>query len=175
MDEGEITRGAVPARRPAYIRQVQAGDLSALHDVDEAVFGEFAYPLFVLRQFVDVHQRHFLVVDADPPLLGYVLAAYAARSAEAWVLGLGVHPEVRKYGYGRALMGRCLARLRTDGALRALLTVKPENIAAIKLYEAVGFVKTGFEPHYYGDGEGRYTMVAELGEQVSRPRLGVLQ
>ncbi|HEX4788818.1 MAG TPA: N-acetyltransferase [Actinospica sp.] len=162
MDEAEIESGVVRARRPAYIRQARLADLTALHDVDEAVFGELAYPLFVLRQFVDVHQRHFLVVDADPPLLGYVLAAYAARAEQAWLLGLGVHPDARTYGYGRALMHRCLDRLRSDGATSVRLTVKPDNAAAIHLYESTGFKKTGYIPHYYGDGEGRYEMVASL-------------
>jgi [ribosomal protein S18]-alanine N-acetyltransferase len=169
MDEIAVASGSARARRPAYIRQARTDDLSALHDVDEAVFGDLAYPLFVLRQFVDVHQRHFLVVDADPPLLGYVLAAYAARTDEAWLLGLGVHPDARKYGYGRALMERCLDRLRRDGAHAVRLTVKPGNTAAIKLYEAIGFKKTAFIPHYYGDGEGRYEMVASLaGQQTTK-------
>jgi ribosomal-protein-alanine N-acetyltransferase len=165
MDETEIETGAMRARRPAYIRQARLADLTALHEVDEAVFGEFAYPLFVLRQFVDVHQRHFLVVDADPPLLGYVLAAYAARAEEAWLLGLGVQPDARTYGYGRALLERCLDRLRSDGATSVRLTVKPGNTAAIKLYESTGFKKTAYIPHYYGDGEGRYEMVAPLTDE----------
>lgn len=165
MDVNEAVSGSARARRPAFIRQARTDDLSALHDVDAAVFGDLAYPLFVLRQFVDVHQRHFLVVDADPPLLGYVLAAYAARSDEAWLLGLGVVPDERKYGYGRALMDRCLTRLRCDGARAVRLTVKPGNTAAIKLYESIGFKKAGYIPHYYGDGEGRYEMVASLADE----------
>jgi ribosomal protein S18 acetylase RimI-like enzyme len=167
LDESEIARGTISARRPAFIRQVRSVDLPALHEVDAAVFGEFAYPLFILRQFVDVHQRHFLVADADPPLLGYVLAAFAARANDAWILGLGVRPDVRKYGYGRALLDHCLARLRDDGVRRVLVTVKPENIAAIKLYESMGFKKKEFQPDYYGTGEGRYIMVADLGAQAS--------
>ena len=168
MDENAVASGTARARRPAFIRQARTEDLTALHDVDEAVFGDLAYPLFVLRQFVDVHQRHFLVMDADPPLLGYVLAAHAARTDEAWLLGLGVHPDVRKYGYGRALMERCLSRLRHDGAQAVRLTVKPGNNAAIKLYESAGFKKTGYIPHYYGDGEGRYEMVASLADEQTR-------
>jgi len=167
-----MASGSARARRPAFIRQARAEDLPALHDVDEAVFGELAYPLFVLRQFVDVHQRHFLVVDADPPLLGYVLAAHPASSSEAWLLGLGVHPDFRKYGYGRALMDRCLDRLSSDGASSVRLTVKPDNVAAINLYESAGFKKTQFDPSYYGDGEGRYAMVASLMDEQTR-RVGV--
>lgn len=163
MDEVGVTAGAVRARGPAFIRHARAEDLSALHTVDEAVFGDLAYPLFVLRQFVDVHQRHFLVIDADPPLLGYVLAAHAAHSSQAWLLGLGVHPDARKYGYGRALMDRCLTMLRDDGASGVRLTVKPGNTAAIKLYESTGFKKTSYIPGYYGDGEGRYEMAASFG------------
>jgi ribosomal-protein-alanine N-acetyltransferase len=167
MDEVEMTSGSVSLGGPAFIRQARPDDLHALQDVDTAVFGELAYPLFVLRQFIDVHHRHFLVADADPPLLGYVLAAFAAGADDAWLLGLGVRPDARQYGHGRALMHRCLDRLRGDGVRRVLLTVKTENTPAIKLYESIGFKNMGYRQHYYGDDEGRYMMIANLGTQAS--------
>jgi ribosomal protein S18 acetylase RimI-like enzyme len=169
MDEAGIVRSSVPARRAAFVRQVRSSDLSALHVLDKEVFGEFAYPLFVLRQFMDVHSRHFLVLDADPPLRGYLLAAYAAQTREAWLLGIGVQSEFRAHGYGRLLLDRSLCKLHADGAQRVRLTVKPENDSAIGLYESMNFRKMSFEPHYYGDGEDRFEMVLpSLDEYMSR-------
>jgi ribosomal-protein-alanine N-acetyltransferase len=168
MDEAGIVRSTVPARQVAFVRQVRSSDLPALHDLDKEVFGEFAYPLFVLRQFMDVHSRHLLVVDADPPLCGYLLAAYAAKASDAWLLGIGVQREYRARGYARKLLELSLEKLDADGARRVRLTVKPENHSAIRLYESVGFRRTGFEPQYYGDGEDRFEMVAPLsGERTS--------
>lgn len=167
MDEPELVSGAVPVRRPAYIRQVKHDDLAALHDVDEAVFGKLAYPMFVLRQFIDVHQRHFLVADAGPLLLGYVLAGYAAGSHEAWLLGLGVRAEARNRGYGRALLERCLERLKNDGACSVRLSVEPDNHAAIKLYESTAFKLMGFYRDYYGPGEDRFEMRAFFSDDQS--------
>jgi ribosomal-protein-alanine N-acetyltransferase len=164
MDELEITGGAMPMRRPAFIRQATLEDLAELHGVDEVVFGALAYPIFVLRQFIDVHQRHFLVA-ADPSLLGYALAAYPAHSDEAWLLGLGVRPEARAYGYGRALLARCLERLRRDGARCVRLTVEPGNHPAIRLYESADFRISDLQRDYYGPGEHRYLMCAALDDQ----------
>ena len=94
-------------------------------------------------------------------------------SSQAWLLGLGVHPDVRKYGYGRALVDRCLATLRDDGASGVRLTVKPGNTAAIKLYESTGFKKMSYIPAYYGDGEGRYEMATCFDEDHTT-RVGVM-
>jgi ribosomal-protein-alanine N-acetyltransferase len=173
MDEAGIVRSSIPARQAAFVRQVRSSDLLALHALDKEVFGEFAYPLFVLRQFMDVHSRHLLVVDADPPLCGYLLAAYAARASDAWLLGIGVQREYRACGYGRQLLELSLDRLHADGARSVRLTVKPENHSAIMLYESVGFRRTGFEPQYYGDGEDRFEMVAALSSERTSWRSGL--
>ncbi|MBR7835933.1 GNAT family N-acetyltransferase [Actinospica durhamensis] len=152
-----------------YIRQVAHRDLEPLHGVDLHVFGELAYPYFALRQLIDVHYRHFLVADAGPDLpglapelLGYVLAAHAAQAPEAWLLNLGVRPDMRRRGYGRMLFERCLAGLRRDGAGLVRLTVEPGNHAAIRLYESAGFRIQDLQRDYYGPGEHRYCMSVSL-------------
>jgi ribosomal protein S18 acetylase RimI-like enzyme len=61
----------------------------------------------------------------------------------AWdVAYVGVVPEARGRGYGRALMHKALSEARADGVARLTLSVDVRNRRAWKLYTALGF-----EPH----------------------------
>ncbi len=48
-------------------------------------------------------------------------------------------PGHRRSGIGRALMNEMARRARDAGSARWALNVKPDNVAAIKLYESLGF------------------------------------
>ncbi|MFT3847496.1 MAG: N-acetyltransferase [Propionivibrio sp.] len=57
-------------------------------------------------------------------------------------LTMGVSPEARGLGIGRELLDAALDKLRTDNIIEILyLTVRADNIAAIRLYERCGFEK----------------------------------
>lgn len=58
-------------------------------------------------------------------------------------LGMGLLPEQRGRGLGRALLEGTLARARRAGVLRVELEVYASNAAAIALYEGCGFRHEG--------------------------------
>ena len=52
---------------------------------------------------------------------------------------LGVAPQLRRSGLGKALTVKSLEYLRDQGLPAAMLYVEAENETAISLYESVGF------------------------------------
>ncbi len=54
---------------------------------------------------------------------------------------VGVLPEYRGSGLGRALVLAGLAHLRSRGLAQAMLYVDAENVTAIRLYESLGFAR----------------------------------
>lgn len=55
-------------------------------------------------------------------------------------LTMGVSPEARGLGIGRELLDAALEKLRAEGIIEIVyLTVRADNIAAIRLYERCGF------------------------------------
>ncbi len=90
-----------------------------------------------------------LIGDGDGFLLGRVIAD------EAELLTLAVAPEARRRGIGAALVGAFLARSAERGAATAFLEVAADNAAAIALYSAAGFARTGLRKGYFRHPEGR--------------------
>jgi len=64
------------------------------------------------------------------------------------VLGnITTHPDFRNRGLGTAVTSRLLVELSHEGKL-VCLNVKADNVAAVKCYERLGFVKV----HEYHEG-----------------------
>lgn len=65
---------------------------------------------------------------------------YTVTLAETgYVRNLIVAPSARRHGVGRALLEFVANQLRANGKTGWALNVKPDNVAAIRLYEAMGF------------------------------------
>jgi [ribosomal protein S18]-alanine N-acetyltransferase len=171
-----MTHGSTGAGLPGpggtmvLIRGIDDSDIGAVAKVDAEVFRDLAYPYFALRQLLDVHRRHCLVLDCGDCLLGYSLGALGGDPKTGWLLGLGVLPALRGRGYGAELARRTVGRLRADGAESVLLTVEPDNAAAIHIYEAQGFEIAGYDASYFGPREGRLIMSLEFGGRRSPVR-----
>ena len=61
-------------------------------------------------------------------------------------LGMGVLKEWRRSGLGRKLILECLVLARAKGLEKVELSVYADNLAAIRLYESVGFSHEGIRP-----------------------------
>ncbi|MFJ9904105.1 GNAT family N-acetyltransferase [Streptomyces sp. NPDC101152] len=148
---------------PLHLRGVTEGDLEALALLEREIFPEEPYPYFVLRQMYDLHPGHLLVLDDGTALKGYVLVATPPDDGPSWVLGLGITRDERGRGHGRRLMREALRRLRADGVREVCLTVDPANLAAIVLYESLGFTADeGVRKDYFGPGADRLVMRRSL-------------
>jgi ribosomal-protein-alanine N-acetyltransferase len=145
-----------------HIRSAEQEDLIELGSLDRSIFGQLAYPDFVLRQLFDVHRDCWLVVDHSSGLLGYSLGVPTMDRKTGWLLGLAVRSEHWRHGYGKALTTASLQLLRGAGVVRACLTVDPDNVAAVSLYHEVGFTVEERRNDYFGPGEHRDLMVMDL-------------
>ena len=78
---------------------------------------------------------------------GFILARDLGDEAE--VLTLGVLPEARRRGVGRALIQALLGELRRRALGSLVLEVAADNHAARRLYGGFGFLQVGLRPRYY--------------------------
>lgn len=124
--------------------------LSAMH---RACFPEGPWDAATLERILALAGGFgYLAWRAESPV-GFILARDLAGEVE--VLSVGVLPQWRRRGVGRALMDAVVAKAERDGIGSIVLEVATENAAARRLYHAFGFVQVGRRPGYYRHSGGR--------------------
>ena len=107
-----------------------------------------APPLAQSREFVleiIAKGNPIFVAVVDDKVVGWCDVVRVERPVHAHVgvLGMGLLPEFRGQGHGRALIKTVLVDAHRVGISRVELTVHADNDRAIALYERVGFVREG--------------------------------
>jgi ribosomal-protein-alanine N-acetyltransferase len=109
-----------------------------------------------------------LVSRAGSELLGYLCLWEIGH--EIHVTNLATHPDVRRHGVARVLLGAVLDDARGRAVTLAFLEVRPTNTEALGLYERFGFRVIGRRKGYYFDtGEDALVMEARLSGEPSEP------
>lgn len=82
---------------------------------------------------------------------------------KAYMMGVSVAKEHRGQGLGTRFIQDTFEALSQEGIEEVELTVDPENVTAITIYEnKLGFVVTDFRKNEYGEGEDRLVMKMSL-------------
>ncbi|MDN0081720.1 N-acetyltransferase [Crenobacter sp. SG2305] len=146
------------------IRTPTIAELPQVFAIEQDVFQYVVYPPFLFRQALDLWGE-WLLIDDDCAngFAGYALGAPSLDDHEAWLLSLAVRASHRGRGVGEQLTRALLDSLRRRGFRSALLTVDPANAGAVRLYQRLGFAIEREEAEYFGPGEPRLVMRAQLG------------
>jgi ribosomal protein S18 acetylase RimI-like enzyme len=91
-----------------------------------------------IRRKLAVRPDLFLVGLIDGAVVATAMAGYEGH--RGWVNYLGVAPEHRRRGLGRAIMAEAERRLREAGCPKINLQVRTGNAAVIAFYHSLGFV-----------------------------------
>lgn len=110
----------------------------------------------------DLYPDGFIVAEDGDRIVGFILGV-VERAYEARILILAVEEEHRKRGVGSQLVKLFMDRFRRGGVRRVKLEVRISNMAAIRLYEKLGFERKKVLPAYYADGEDAYLMSRTIG------------
>lgn len=103
-------------------------------------------------------------IFAGDYLIGYLIAHVVLD--EAHIVSLGIDPEWRGKGAGRALLADFLRMAGVENITVVTLEVRASNAIAQRLYERAGFQAAGLRRHYYSnDGEDAITMRYESGRK----------
>ena len=92
----------------------------------------------------------FIAWRSDKPV-GFALARDLGNEGE--ILSLGVLPDCRRLGIGRALLRAVIDEAASRELPSIVLEVADDNAAARGLYARAGFVAVGRRPRYYRRGD----------------------
>lgn len=77
------------------------------------------------------------------------------QTANARILSIAVAPSVRGQGIASQLMGAAVDYFKSKKVQKVRLEVRPDNGAAIRVYEKLGFIETG----YTVDSQGKWLIM----------------
>jgi ribosomal protein S18 acetylase RimI-like enzyme len=150
-----------PTKDPGLVvRRVRRPDhdlLATLAAYDLAAFGPTGlrtYDLAVVAQAGAI----FLAQLEDEIVGSCQLLRVMDEPGFLYVVGFYIRQAWQGRGLGRALLTAIAEACRELGAEGLVLTVAPQNIKAMNLYQSAGFVDEAFVPHFYGEGEDRHIL-----------------
>jgi len=101
------------------------------------------------------------VCMTDDKVVGYLISWMLYD--EIHILNVAVHPEYRRHGIAKKLIDYTIDHFSKKGANTVILEVRTSNIAAINLYEKMGFQVLRTRKRYYTDtGEDALVMMLNL-------------
>ena len=130
-------------------------DLSALRHLEQVCFPKDAWPLLDLIAVLTFGGVVRLKAVENGKMIGFIAGDPRPREGLAWIATIGVLPEHRGKGIGRALLEACEGRLPIK---RIRLSVRQDNHEAIRMYEKAGYRSVDYWARYYDDGENALVM-----------------
>jgi len=135
----------------AVIRAALPDDLEELVRLENASFTTDRLSRRSFRHWLSTDQRVLLVAEVGSSLAGYILIIQHPGTRLARIYSIAVAAPHRGLGIAKALMLAGEQAARDNGRLYLRLEVSADNLAAIKLYETLGFQKFGIYRDYYQD------------------------
>lgn len=126
---------------------------ATIMDIDSIIAVEkesFSTP-WPRQAFVDELTRnivsYYIVMEQGKEIVGYM--GMWVIVDEAHITNIAVHPKARRQQIAELAVSQMKLLAKERGADRMTLEVRKSNVAAIKLYEKLGFVSSGLRRNYY--------------------------
>jgi ribosomal-protein-alanine N-acetyltransferase len=143
------------------LRDMNAADIPAVHELERRLFPVDAWPLqMFFDELAQTATRRYLVAELDGEIVGY--AGLMCIEPIADVQTIAVVPEQEGRGIGSALLTELIRESRRRRAEDMLLEVRADNPRAQELYRRFGFEQIHVRPRYYRDGVNALIMRLEL-------------
>jgi ribosomal protein S18 acetylase RimI-like enzyme len=149
-----VLEPAVPAR--ATVRRATLTDSKAIIGIETKAFDQpkEAFTMSQIRRLISNPRARVGIVEVDGLVAGWCVSLIRShlRSRSGRVYSVAVLPEHAGKGLGRALIEWSLNTLESENIQRIYLEVRASNIAALGLYQSVGFTPIRTLVDYYGKG-----------------------
>jgi len=165
-----------PAQEAPRLWAMRAEDVAAVVAVEQAAFpDEWPATAFERELTKNSMARYVVLGDGEGGVAGF--GGLWLMVDAAHIVSVGVAPEWRRRGYGRAIVHALVKAAIDHGMVEATLEVRESNEAARALYRVYGFYEVGRRKRYYPDNrEDAIIMTTEeLTGAAYQARLGRLR
>ena len=146
------------------IRHAQPSDYArVIQHVNAWWGGRDMAPMLPKLFFLHFEGTSFVAERVDGTIAGFLIGFLSQTDeSEAYVHFVGVAPELRGSGLGRAFYERFFDVARENGRTVARCVTSPANTASVAFHEALGFTADRVARDYDGPGEDRILFVKQL-------------
>lgn len=141
-------------------------DISTLNQLEKICFPQDAWPLIDLVSCLTFPGVLRFKAVEDGQMVGFVAADDREATHTAWIATLCVHPDHQRKGFAKMLLEQIENRVKSP---YIRLCVRPNNTAAIKLYEDRGYVEIDTWKKYYNDGTDALVMEKLISDPNPEP------
>lgn len=133
------------------IRPAERGDVKTLAELERRCFTSDRLSPRSFQRMVGRESASLLLAEDNGQLLGYSLLLFHRGTSLARLYSIALAPEARGRGIAEELLRQGEAIAAERGKVFVRLEVNPQNHAAIRLYEKLGYKHFGIYHNYYED------------------------
>ncbi len=133
-------------------------DLNRLYEIEMKCFKKEAFTKQQIAFLLTNYNSIGLVAKVNNQIVGFIIGRlYAERkSLVGHILTLDISPTYRQKGIAQRLLQEMEKIFGEKGVKACCLEVREDNIAALNLYQKLGYRKVGKLKNYYENAHGIY-------------------
>jgi len=130
--------------------------LDRLFEIEMECFKSEAFTKQHIAQLLTNQNCISLIAKENDKIIGFVIGMVYVEGniLTGHILTLDVSPSHRRKGVGIKLLQELEKIFRSKQVKVSRLEVREDNVAALNLYQKLGYRKVGRLRHYYGDAHG---------------------
>ncbi len=133
-------------------------DLDTLYKIEMECFSKEAFSKQQIASLLTNYNALNLVAKIDNEIVGFIIGMIQIErnSLVGHILTIDVSPRHRRKGIAQRLLQEIEKIFAEKNVKICCLEVREDNVAALKLYEKLGYKRISKLKHYYGDAHGIY-------------------
>jgi len=132
--------------------------LGRLCEIENQCFEQEAFTKQQLAYLLTDYNTIGLAARVNGEIAGFAIARVDIKRNQLFghIVTVDVAPAYRRKGIAEKLLREVESALRVRGVKECLLEVRESNVAALSLYQKLGYEKVGKLEKYYGNAHGLY-------------------
>lgn len=132
--------------------------LGKLYEIEKQCFGQEAFTKQQLIYLLTAYNAIGLAARVNSEIAGFAIARVdiGRNTSFGHILTVDIAPAYRRKGIAQKLLHEIETIFREKGIKECRLEVREDNVAALNLYQKLGYKKVGKLEKYYGDAHGLY-------------------
>ncbi len=128
------------------IREMTLADVGQVYDLEKSIFS-IPWSKESFESSLKGKDTLFIVAEKEGKISGYLGMYFMGEEAD--ISNVAVSKECRRQHIAQSMLEYILTWAKSGGVRNVTLEVRETNVAAIRLYESMGFREAGIRKNYY--------------------------